>query len=34
MLWDAQSKTGVRIKRERTETGFKRVSKKSGQEIK
>ena len=34
MLWDAQSKTGVRIKRERTETGFNRVSKKSGQEVK
>ena len=34
MLWDAQAKAPVRTKRERTETGFKRVSKKSGQEIK
>lgn len=34
MLWDAQTKSAVRIKRERTETGFKRVSKKSGQEVK
>ena len=34
MLWDAQAKTGVRVKRERTEAGFNRVSKKSGQEVK
>ncbi len=34
MLWDAKAKAPVRIKRERTETGFKRISKKSGEEIK
>lgn len=34
MLWDAKSKAPVRIKRERTEGGFKRISKKSGEEIK
>ncbi len=34
MLWDAKAKAATRIKRERTETGFKRVSKKSGEEIK
>lgn len=34
MLWDAKSKTAVRIKRERKESGFIRVSKKSGEEIK
>jgi large subunit ribosomal protein L24 len=34
MLWDAKAKAPVRIKRERTEGGFKRISKKSGEEIK
>jgi large subunit ribosomal protein L24 len=34
MLWDVTSKTGSRIRRERTETGFSRVFKKSGQAIK
>ncbi len=34
MLWDAKSKTPVRVKRERTETGFSRVSKKTGEAIK
>jgi hypothetical protein len=34
MLWDAKSKTGSRIKRERTETGFSRVAKKSGEAMK
>lgn len=34
MLWDAKAKAPVRIKRERTETGFSRVSKKSGEAIK
>ena len=34
MLWDAKTKAGVRIKRTRTEAGFVRVSKKSGEEIK
>lgn len=34
MLWDGKSKTGSRIKRERTETGFNRVAKKSGEVIK
>ena len=34
MLWDVQSKTGSRIRRERTETGFSRVFKKSGQALK
>jgi large subunit ribosomal protein L24 len=34
MLWDAKQKAPVRIKRERTEGGFKRISKKSGEEIK
>lgn len=34
MLWDVQSKTGSRTRRERTETGFSRIAKKSGQAIK
>ena len=34
MLWDAASKSPVRIKRERTESGFNRINKKSGQEVK
>ncbi len=34
MLWDAVAKAPVRIKRERTETGFNRINKKSGQEVK
>ena len=34
MLWDAKSKTASRVKRVRTENGFIRVSKKSGEEIK
>jgi len=35
MLWDAKSKVGARIKRERTEDGnFVRISKKSGEGIK
>ncbi len=34
MLWDAKSKAPVRIKRERNEGNFIRISKKSGEEIK
>jgi len=34
MLWDAKTKSGVRVRRERTETGFNRVGKKSGEAIK
>ena len=34
MLWDAKSKAPVRVKRERSETGFVRISKKSGEVIK
>lgn len=34
MLWDATSKAGGRVRRERTETGFNRISKKSGEAIK
>lgn len=34
MLWDAKSKAPARIKRERTESGFVRISKKSGEAIK
>jgi len=34
MLWDAKSKTGSRVSRTRTETGFSRISKKSGEVIK
>lgn len=34
MLWDAKSKGPVRIKRERKESSFARISKKSGEEVK
>ena len=34
MLWDAKSKAGTRVSRERTETGFNRLSKISGEVIK
>ncbi len=34
MLWDAKASRGVRIKRERTDKGSQRVSKKSGEVIK
>lgn len=34
MLWDAKSKAPSRTKRERTEGGFVRISKKSGEVIK
>lgn len=34
MLWDAKNNAGIRIRRERTETGFNRISKKSGEAIK
>jgi len=34
MLWDAKAKAPVRVKRERKETGFVRISKKSGEEVK
>lgn len=34
MLWDAKAKAPVRINRERTEEGFNRVSKTSGEVIK
>jgi large subunit ribosomal protein L24 len=34
MLWDAKEKKGVRVRRERKESGFSRISKKSGQEVK
>lgn len=34
MLWDAKSKGGARVSRTRTETGFSRISKKSGEVIK
>jgi len=34
MLWDAKSKAPARVKRDRTETGFLRISKKSGEAIK
>ena len=33
MLWDAKSNTGSRTRRERTETGFNRVSKKTGENL-
>ncbi len=33
MLWDAKAGRGSRISRERTEKGFKRISKKSNSEI-
>ena len=34
MLWDAKTKAPARIKRERTDNGFVRISKKSGEVIK
>lgn len=34
MLWDAKSKSGSRVKRERTDNGYDRISKKSGEAIK
>lgn len=34
MLWDAKAKAPVRIKRERKEASFVRISKKSGEEVK
>jgi large subunit ribosomal protein L24 len=34
MLWDAKAKAPVRITRERKESSFVRVSKKSGEEVK
>lgn len=34
MLWDAKSKGPARVKRNRTESGFSRISKKSGEAIK
>src|SRR5580700_6801176 len=34
MLWDAKSKAPARVKRERSETGFARISKTSGEVIK
>lgn len=34
MLWDAKAKTPTRVKRQRSETGFVRISKKSGEAIK
>lgn len=34
MLWDAKAKAPARVKRERSETGFVRISKKSGEAIK
>ena len=34
MLWDAKAKEPSRISRTRTETGFSRISKKSGEVIK
>jgi large subunit ribosomal protein L24 len=34
MLWDAKSKAPARVKRERTEAGFARISKLSGEVIK
>lgn len=34
MLWDPKAKAGSRIRRERTENGVQRISKKSGEEIK
>lgn len=34
MLWDAKAKAPSRVKRERTETGFTRIYKKSGEAIK
>ena len=34
MLWDAKAKAPARVKRERSETGFKRIYKTSGEVIK
>jgi large subunit ribosomal protein L24 len=34
MLWDAKTKSATRVKRQRSETGFTRISKKSGEAIK
>ncbi|NDC40867.1 MAG: 50S ribosomal protein L24 [Chitinophagia bacterium] len=34
MLWDPKAKEGVKVQRTRTETGFSRISKKSGEVIK
>lgn len=34
MLWDAKTKAATRVKRQRSETGFTRISKKSGEAIK
>jgi large subunit ribosomal protein L24 len=34
MLWDAKAKAPVRVKRERTESSFSRVSKKTGEVVK
>jgi large subunit ribosomal protein L24 len=34
MLWDAKAKAPVRVKRERTEGSFSRVSKKTGEVVK
>ncbi|MBS1587659.1 MAG: 50S ribosomal protein L24 [Bacteroidetes bacterium] len=34
MLWDAKAKAPARIRRERSEGGFSRISKKSGEAIK
>jgi len=34
LLWDAKAKKGTRVRRERTETGFIRISKISGEAIK
>ena len=34
MLWDAKAKAPSRVKRDRSETGFSRISKKSGEVIK
>lgn len=34
MLWDAKSKSGARVSRQRNDSGFARVSKKSGESIK
>lgn len=33
MLWDAKSSSAARIRRERTENGFNRISKKSGEAL-
>ena len=34
MLWDAKAKAPARVRRDRTETGFVRISKNSGEAIK